>query len=96
LNDRAPADVAGRLTQFPDGPVRGRYEGRKYFATKTTFAAERSVKLVAEELGGTDYISLNLYRLAAGPRLRPCEMPKEKVIAFVMGFVPDQPDQDEA
>ena len=90
MNDPALADVAGRLAQLPDGPVRGLYEGRKYLATKTTCAAERSVKLVAEELGGKDYISLNLYHLAAGPRLRPCEMPAEKVIAFVMGFAPDQ------
>ena len=55
MNDRALADVAGRLAQLPDGPVRGLYEGRKYLATKTTCAAERSVKLVAEELGGKDF-----------------------------------------
>ena len=44
----------------------------------------------AEELGGTDYISLNLYDLTAGPGLYPCEMPAEKVIAFLRDFVPDE------
>ena len=50
----------------------------------------RSQKLEAEELGGNDYISFNLYRLASGETLlKPCEMPAEKVIAFVMDVVAD-------
>ena len=57
--------------------------------TKTAFAGGRSIKLVAEELGGTDYISLNWYDLGAGARLKPCEMPAAKVIAFVQALVPD-------
>lgn len=74
------------LDALPEGMVRGRFDGRAYVATKTVFAWGKSLKLVAEELGGRDYISLNLYRLASGPRVYPCEMCAEKVAAFVLGF----------
>ncbi|KIN62119.1 hypothetical protein Z946_975 [Sulfitobacter noctilucicola] len=47
------------------------------------------MKLVAEELGGKDYISLNLYALSSGPKLFPCEMPAEKVITFVRALEPN-------
>ena len=48
------------------------------------------MKLVAEELGGGDYISLNFYDLTNGPALYPCEMPAGKVIAFLRDYVPDR------
>ncbi len=41
---------------------------------------------MAEELGGGDYVSLNLYRTSSGALLRPCEMPEEKVVRFVLGL----------
>jgi hypothetical protein len=49
---------------------------------------------VAEELGGGDYISLNLYLTARGARLRPCEMPAAKVVDFVLALaaMPDPAD----
>jgi hypothetical protein len=65
---------------------------RRYIASKTTHSGGRAVKLVAEELGGGDYISLNLYHLDAGARLFPCEMPLAKVVDFVRAFTPDQPE----
>ncbi|WP_224824927.1 hypothetical protein [Cognatishimia sp. MH4019] len=75
------------LTAIPRGTSRGRYNGRPYAISKTTYAGGKSIKLVAEELGGPDYISLNPYQPASGPLLKPCEMPAEKVIAFVTGVV---------
>lgn len=63
--------------------------GHPYVATRTIFNNGKSEKLVAEQRGGPDYISLNLYHLAAGPQLFPCEMPAEKVIAFLRAFLPD-------
>ncbi len=54
--------------------------------SKTGFAGGRSQKLVAHELGGTDYISLNLYRTGRQAHLRPCEMPERKVVDFVLGL----------
>lgn len=73
---------------LPDGTFRGIAHGRHYVVTKTQFASGTSQKLVAEELGGRDYISLNLYRLSSGPRLKPCEMPARKVMDFVLDLRP--------
>ena len=75
---------------LPEGGYGGTYLGKRYRITKTVMAAGRSQKLEAEELGGNDYVSFNLYRLAGGEALlKPCEMPEDKVVAFVMGVVAD-------
>lgn len=79
------------LTAFdalPLGTFTGMAHRRRYVVTRQDFAGGSSRKLVAEELGGADYISLNLYRLTSGSRLKPCEMPAEKVIAFVLDLQP--------
>ncbi len=53
-------------------------------------AGGKSHKLVAHERGGADYISMNLYLTdQSGALLRPCEMPAEKVIDFVLRFASD-------
>lgn len=75
---------------MPMGGYGGSYMGKRYRITKSAMATGRSQKLEAEELGGNDYISFNLYRLTGGePLLKPCEMPAEKVISFVEGVVID-------
>ena len=72
---------------IPAGYLQGHYQGRRYGVRKQLSADGRRGNLVAEELGGNDYISLNFYRLSDGrPKLKPCEMPEDKVIAFVLGF----------
>lgn len=86
----ADAEFLGAFDALPAGGYGGTYDGRRYRIVKSRFASARSEKLEAEELGGTDYISLNLYRLATGEALlKPCEMSVEKVRAFVLGVVPD-------
>jgi hypothetical protein len=82
-----PAFIAA-FDALPAGTFRARFEDRPYIVTKSALSKGKAQKLVAEELGGTDYISLNLYRLTSGPLLKPCEMPDEKVIAFVLGLTP--------
>tara|TARA_R110002072_G_scaffold30387_10_gene94999 strand:+ start:1695 stop:1844 length:150 start_codon:yes stop_codon:yes gene_type:complete len=47
-------------------------------------------------LGGSDYISLNFYGLTAEPGLYPCEMPAEKVIAFLRSYIPEDDQAGEA
>ena len=84
-----PTDAVARLTALPCGTTRGKAHGKSFVASVSHFNAGQSIKLVAEELGGTDYISLNLYLLETGPRLYPCEMPAEKVIAFLRAFESD-------
>ena len=76
---------------LPLGTFTGMSRGRRYMVTRHDFAGGNSQKLVAEELGGDNYISLNLYRLTSGARLKPCEMPEEKVVEFVLSLM-QEPD----
>nr|WP_246191160.1 hypothetical protein [Aureimonas leprariae] len=81
-----------RLAALPPGHGEGTFEGRRYGVTLNASPDGRRRWLFAEELGGTDRISANLYRLADGrPLLKPCEMPAEKVVAFVLAYRPDAP-----
>lgn len=84
------ADFVAAFDLLPEGGYGGTFQGRRYRVTKTVMVTGRSQKLEAEELGGNDYISFNLYRLAGGESLlKPCEMDAEKVIDFVLNMVPD-------
>lgn len=56
--------------------------------TRTRFAGGAAEKVVARALDGDGYVSANLYHLAAGPRLRPCEMPAAAVLRFLGDLVP--------
>jgi hypothetical protein len=62
---------------------------------RTTRAGGRSVTIYAEELGGTDLISANVYRTVAADHLRACEMPAAKVLAFLRGWTPARVAQQE-
>jgi hypothetical protein len=86
----ADPDFLAAFDALPLGGYGGTYEGRRYRIVKSQFSAARSQKLEAEELGGSDHVSLNLYRLATGEALlKPCEMPAEKVRDFVLRVIPD-------
>ncbi|MFX0541838.1 hypothetical protein ACEWPM_008895 [Roseovarius sp. S4756] len=71
---------------LPLGTFQRVAEGRRYVVTRSDFSGGAAQKLVAEELGGNDYISMNVYRLASGPLLKPCEMPEGKVVRFVLAL----------
>ena len=77
------------LTAFeaiPPGTQPGRFKGTDWMVSKTVSAGGRAEKLLARELGGTGYVSLNVYRLEHGAVLKPCEMPVEAARAFVTGL----------
>ena len=77
---QGPKQTIRRLGRWSGGTL----AGRRYRITKSQMSNGRSQKLEAEELGGQDYVSFNVYRLATGEALlKPCEMSAEKVIAFV-------------
>lgn len=61
---------------LPLGPFDAMYKGERYGATRTESPDGKRGWLYAEQLGGADHISLNLYRLDNGARLNPCEMPQ--------------------
>nr|WP_109564817.1 hypothetical protein [Jannaschia seohaensis] len=84
--------MAAALARLPLGAFRGRSQGRDWLVVRSTFAGGASEKLVARSLDGTGYVSLNLYRLEAGPRLKPCEMPAQRVADFLADLtVPGPP-----
>ena len=70
---------------MPEGWSEVRFNGRRYGVTRTVLTGGRIEKIYAEELGGNDRISANLY---AGDQFRPCEMPAAKVIAFLSAARP--------
>ena len=79
--------MTGSLAALVDGVPEGwsvvEYDGRRYGVTRTTRARGRMSSLFAEELGGTDVVSANVYRTSSGDVLKPCEMPSQKVLAFL-------------
>lgn len=75
-----------KIRVLPVGYSEVIYEGRKYGVTRCDFNNRNSHKIYAEELGGTNYISLNYYITQKGENLKPCEMPKGKVIDFLNNY----------
>jgi hypothetical protein len=88
------AAVLHALETWPPGYHEGQYAGRRWGATLNASPDRRRLNLFARELGGADVVSFNLYRLADGAaKLKPCEMPAEKVAAFVLGWARDATDE---
>lgn len=71
------------IQKLSEGYSEGKYQNKKYGITKETFTSGKSFKVFAKELGGNDFISLNYYCIGDEGLLKPCEMPEEKVIAFL-------------
>ena len=77
------------LEALPRGYTEGHYMGRRYGVAINRSDDGRRWWLFGRELGGSDIVSLNLYRPASGKMaLRPCEMSVGKVTAFVKGYRP--------
>jgi peptide-methionine (S)-S-oxide reductase len=84
----ADSDVVALFDRVPEGWSEVRYAGKRYGLTRSIAAHGRAVTLYAEELGGRDVVSANLYLTSTGPELRACEMPAAKVVDFLAGFEP--------
>ena len=81
-------DYAALFNRVPVGWSEVAYAGRHYGVTRSVAAEGRALSIYAEELGGRDVVSANLYLTAGGSQLRPCEMPAAKVVDFLAGFEP--------
>jgi len=78
-----PASFEAALARLPDGY----FGGQEWGVTVKRSQDRKRTWLYGQELGGTDIVSFNLYRLMGlGPMLKPCEMSSAKVIEFVLGF----------
>lgn len=64
------------------------FHNKQYLLRKQTRLDGKLIKLYAQELGGNDFISLNYYPTIKDGLLKPCEMPKAKVIEFVLQSQP--------
>ena len=84
----AAGDLSTLLERVPEGWTRVSYNGRTYGLARTTRAGGRSITISAEELGGNDLVSANVYRTVAADHLRACEMPTAKVLEFLRAWTP--------
>ena len=77
------ASLEPLINSLPEGYSVVTYRDARYGMSVEYFNQGASVKVYAEELGGSDHISLNFYYLNDGFRLKTCEMPREKVVEFL-------------
>ena len=75
-----------KIQNLPIGYSEVIYNIKKYGVTRTDFNNGKSIKVYAEDLGGTDIISLNYYITNKKELLKPCEMPEFKVIEFLNNY----------
>jgi len=78
--------IKKRIEDLPIGFSEVFYKNKRYGVTKTEFICGKSIKVFAEELGGTNFISLNYYVTRNKQTFLPCEMPKSKVIHFLINY----------
>ena len=78
-----PDEIVNYISAIPTGYSEAMYNGKKYGMSRTDFAGERSTKVYAEELGGSDHLSFNYYRTKNSNLLKTCEMPEQKVLDFL-------------
>jgi peptide-methionine (S)-S-oxide reductase len=77
-----------KLLSLEDGSYDVVYNKKRYLLSKETKLNSKLIKLYAKELGDNDFISLNYYTEKL--LLKPCEMPEQKVIDFVVNLQLDK------
>lgn len=75
-----------KLKLLEEGYQEVYFRKQRYSLTKSTFNQGKSIKVFAKDLGGNNFISCNVYEIQSGHLLKPCEMPREKVIEFLESF----------
>jgi len=76
-------DLEGIIRKIPEGYRKVLFKGQAYGLSRKDFNQGKSTKVYAEELGGRDFISFNYYFTSHQNLLKPCEMPKSRVIDFM-------------
>jgi len=84
--DEGGTRLSSLLERVPVGWTRVTFEGRPYGLSRVDRVGARVVTVTAEELGGPDFLSANIYRTTAADLLRSCEIPDAKVLAFLRGW----------
>lgn len=87
------ADELGRLlARVPEGWTRFEIAGRPWAVSRVARGDGRTVTLEAEQLGGADAFGANVWLTSAGPVLRPCEVPAEKVLGLLRSLPEPEPE----
>ena len=73
-----------KLLALDNGSYDVIYKEKRYLLSKETHLGGKLIKLYAKELGDNNFISLNYYPYIQDGLLKPCEMPQEKVIEFIL------------
>ncbi|MBB3328181.1 peptide methionine sulfoxide reductase [Microlunatus antarcticus] len=81
-----PEELHGLVERVPLGWTPVAYAGRTWGLTRADHAGGGTTTLYAEELGGADAVSANVWRTSGGDVLRPCEMPAQVVLDFLRGW----------
>ena len=71
-----------RISSLKDGSRKVVYKDRVYLLSVKRYAKGKVVKIFAFELGGKEFVSANYF--VGLKLLKPCEMPKEKVVEFLL------------
>lgn len=87
LERMSPEWFYQKIVAIPEGTSKAIFEKRFYLVTKTTFNAGQSFKFFAEEAGGKDYVSLNVYKTKERVYIKPCEQPILKSQMFLQNVV---------
>ncbi len=81
------SEILSNLNKLSNGYSEGMYFDKKYGLTKTIFNNGKSFKIFGEELGSTDYISLNYDITKDKDLIKSCEMTTKKVVHFLENVI---------
>lgn len=72
-----------KIVAIPEGISRATFENRFYIVSRKSYNGGQSFKFFAEEVGGRDYLSLNVYKTKERIYIKPCEQPISKSQNFL-------------
>lgn len=81
-------DIFQRIEELGEGHHDVYYQGQRWGLSIKHYSNGHAVKVYAELWGDNDFISGNFYLIDDVWSLKPCEMPIEKVVAFLEAFTP--------
>ncbi len=78
-----PDELTELLSRVSDGWTRRVVGGVSWGVSRVDHVGGRTTTLTAEQLGGTRFLSANIWHTNGGPLLRPCEVPAADVLQFL-------------
>jgi hypothetical protein len=90
-DDVDPDELTELLPKVAHGWSRRLVAGVPWGVSRVEHVGGRTTTLTAERLGGTGYLSANIWHTATGPVLRPCEVPAGDVLGFLRALPPADP-----